>query len=44
MSTVEYGFPMVGGLMPVSKINESITNMEFLCEKEIKKSHWVTIL
>lgn len=23
MSTVEYGFPTIGGLMPVSKVNES---------------------
>jgi len=34
MSTVEYGFPMIGGLMPVSEISESIANTEFSCERD----------
>jgi len=34
MSTVEYGFPMIGGLMPVSEMSGSIANTEFSCERD----------
>lgn len=40
MSTVEYGFPTIGGLMPVSGASGFIANTKFSCEKGTENSHW----